>query len=70
MIEWCYSFIYRVLFPRHPQMVHEMIRLSGVNPNLRAQQLSLIQFEHLCSAYKAVTTSSQQQQQEHTEIMS
>ena len=52
-------------------MVHEMIRLSGVNPNLRAQQLDLIQFEQLSSAYKAVMTSLEQQKQRgHTQIIS
>lgn len=61
--------IYRLLFPDQPELVDEMIQLSGVNPNQRAQQLNLVQFEKLCLAYKALVTSSSSQEHTH-QIMS
>ena len=64
------SFICRLLFPDQPQLVDEMIQSSGVNPNHRAQQLDLVQFEKLCLAYKALVTSPPSSQEHTHQIMS
>ena len=64
------SFIFRLLFPDQPQLVDEMIQLSGVNPNHRAQQLNLVQFEKLCLAYKTLVTSPSSSQEHTHQIMS
>ena len=41
----------RLLFPGRSSLVNELFSLSGVNPQLRAQQLTLQQWGQLCSAY-------------------
>jgi dimethyladenosine transferase 1 len=41
----------RLLFPERSSFINEFFALSGVNPRLRAQQLTLQQWGQLCSAY-------------------
>lgn len=51
--------LFRLLFPNDPELVSELFRLSEVDDTLRAQQLSLEQFEQLCNAFiKLVANSS------------
>lgn len=45
-----------------PDRAKELFSLSGVDDSLRAQQLTLAQFEQLCTAYRSL---SQQQQHGH-----
>ena len=60
-ISMCNTFHHccRLLFPNDPELVSELFRLSEVDDTLRAQQLSLEQFEQLCNAFiKLVANSS------------
>ena len=47
----------RVLFANHEKqddLVKELFGLSGVNETLRAQQMSMEQFNHLCQSYETL----------------
>ena len=60
-ISMCNTFHHccRLLFPNDPELVSELFRLSEVDYTLRAQQLSLEQFEQLCNAFiKLVAANS------------
>ena len=48
----------RLLFPNDPELVSELFRLSEVDDTLRAQQLSLEQFEQLCNAFIKLIANS------------
>ena len=48
----------RLLFPDHPEVVPELFRLSGVDDTLRAQQLTLEQFQQLCNAYTQLSANN------------
>ena len=48
----------RLLFPNDPELVSELFRLSEVDDTLRAQQLSLEQFEQLCNAFIKLLANS------------
>lgn len=46
--------LYRLLFPNSPELVEELINSSGVDDSLRAQQLSIEDYESLCHAYNSI----------------
>ena len=45
------SIPYRLMFPDHPELVGDLFRMSDVDNTLRAQDLSLKQFEAICCSY-------------------
>ena len=46
--------LYRLLFPNSPELVEELINSSGVDDSLRAQQLSIEDYQSLCHAYDSI----------------
>lgn len=50
--------IYRLLFPDSPDLVSDLFSISGVDDTLRPQQLTLTEFEKLCTAYSTLTTTT------------
>ena len=46
--------LYRLLFPNSPELVEELINSSGVDDSLRAQQLSIEDYQSLCNTYDSI----------------
>ena len=65
IIKYCFlSPLYRLLFAE-PDRAKELFSLSGVDDSLRAQQLTLAQFEQLCTAYHSLSKQQQRHGHEH-----
>ena len=49
-----FFYLYSLLFPDQPELVPELFQHSGVDDTLRAQQLTLEDFESLCNTYETL----------------
>ena len=54
-----FSLFTRLLFPDREELVDELLHHSGVDPSLRAHEVTLDEFDKLCGAFIDITNEHQ-----------